>query len=310
MNMAIEAIPPFHYSSIVSRPPLAWPNGAQVAFAIVLSVEHYELAPPAGSFRPPTLPGGFGAGPYPDIRAFSHREYGNRVGYFRLASAIERLGLTASVAIDAGVAENCPALVDDVRSRGWEWIGHGLSVTQVISSTMTETQEVAYIDRSLAALEALFGERPAGWHGPEYGQSARTLRLLAERGLGYQLDWPNDEQPYWMTTPSGSIIALPMAIDFDDVFAHWHRKISMEQWCASLIDALETMTQREESARMIVLNLHPWLTGQPWRMSFVESLLAEIVGMRGIWFAGTGDIAAWYRQLNPFPPSPKGEELL
>lgn len=200
----------FSYKSkpITQRPPLVWPNGARLAFAVNVCVEHYELAPPKGSFQPPTLPGGFGKAPYPDFRSYSLREYGNRIGVFRVMDVLERHGLQASAAVDAFIARNRPYLVSALKSRACEIVGHGMAVTQVISENMSQTDERAYILSSLDALEQAFGVRPAGWHGPEYGESSRTPGLLAEHGLTYLLDWPNDEQPYQMSTAAGNLVAI------------------------------------------------------------------------------------------------------
>ncbi len=95
---------------ISARKPFRWPDGAAVAFAIVTCLETYEVAPPKGAFLPPNLPGGFGRAPYPDVRAFSQREYGQRVGIFRIIDALEKYKLKATAAIDAHTAEFLPFL--------------------------------------------------------------------------------------------------------------------------------------------------------------------------------------------------------
>jgi peptidoglycan/xylan/chitin deacetylase (PgdA/CDA1 family) len=271
-----------------------WPNDTAVAFAVLVSAEYYEMQPPGNAFAPPNVPGGFGRGPYPDFRVYTARAYGNRVGIFRLFDALDRHGLAATVAIDALTAQYCPAVVEHTRRRGWEIAGHGQSVTRVISSHMSEGEERDYIASSLDAIAAASGMRPVGWHGAEYGESARTPTLLAELGVKYLLDWPNDEQPYTMTTPAGPLTSVPVAVDCDDVFTHFHRRISVGRWARCVIEALDRLAE-DRSGRLLVLNLHPWLSGHPFRMSYVEEMLGEVARRKQVWATTTGAIAAYWR---------------
>ncbi len=290
----------FDSTPIVKRKAVAWPNGARLAVGIVVSIEQYEMAQAPGAFIPATLPGGMGRGPYPDFRSYSLREYGNRIGVFRVMEALDRHGLKATAAIDASVAVNKPVIASECVKRGWEIAAHGNAVTQVLSSKLDESQERAQIAEALKAIEKATGHKPAGWHGPEYGESARTPGLLAELGLEYVLDWPNDEQPYAMRTASGSLVSLPMLVDFDDVFAHWYRKLSMARWQRSIADALDWMIEDGKTRpRMLILNLHPWLIGQPWRISYLDAVLADLKQRQGVWCATAGEIASrWQEQAS------------
>jgi allantoinase len=282
---------------IVQRSQLAWPNGAQAACAIVISAEYYEMQPLANAFIPPNVPGGFGKGPYPDFRNYSARAYGNRVGIFRIFEALDRHSITASVAVDALTVKLCPQLFPHILKRDFEVIAHGESLTRVISSQMTETEERNYIRSSLQTIAAVTGTTPVGWHGPEYGESARTPALLAESGVKYVLDWPNDDQPIVMTTPKGSIISIPMLIDLDDVYAQFHRKISIARWRLCVEDAFAQIIADGEDGipRLLVINLHPWLSGHPFRIAHVDTLLETLSRLKdSVWLATTGEIAAWW----------------
>jgi allantoinase len=276
------------------RPAPRWPNDAAVAFAVLVSAEYYEMQPPEDAFIPANVPGGFGRGPYPDFRVYSARAYGNRVGIFRLFDALDRHGLAATVAIDALTAQYCPAVVEHTRRRGWEIAGHGQSVTRVISSHMSEAKERDYIASALDAIASASGRRPVGWHGAEYGESARTPTLLAELGVQYLLDWPNDEQPYTMTTPAGTVTSIPVAVDCDDVFTHFHRRIGVGRWAQCVVEALDRLAE-DGCGRLLVLNLHPWLSGHPFRVSYVEEMLQEVARRKEVWATTTGAIAAWWR---------------
>jgi peptidoglycan/xylan/chitin deacetylase (PgdA/CDA1 family) len=157
---------------------------------------------------------------------------------------------------------------------------------------MSENEERDYIRTSLDEIEKQSGVRPLGWHGPEYGESERTPEILAGLGVRYVLDWPNDEQPYLMTTEAGSIVSIPMALELDDVIAHYHRRISMKRWKQGVIDAIDQLSSDGcQNGRHLVLNLHPWLTGHPHRIGFLEELLAEVRERKDVWTTTTGQIA-------------------
>ena len=278
-------------SSIVSRPPLLWPNGARVAFAVVVSAEYYELQPAPTSFAPANVPGGFGRAPYPDVRAFSQRDYGNRVGIFRVIETLERLGVPASAALDAQVGARYPYVVQQLKRHGFDILGHGHAVTNVISNQMPEPEERSYIASALDTLQQASGVRPRGWHGPEYGESERTPALLAELGIEYVLDWPNDEQPFLMHTLCGPLVSLPMALELDDVIAMWHRRISAERWRQAVAEALDQLfLDGSHGGRHLILNLHPWLIGHPHRIGYLEEVLDDVRKREGVWIATTSAI--------------------
>ena len=288
----------FDSSPITARAAVAWPGGARLAVAIVVSIEQYEMAQEPGAFLPVTLPGGMGRGPYPDFRSYSLREYGNRIGVFRVMETLDRHGLRATAAIDASVATQKPVILRECMKRGWEIAAHGNAVTQVITAKLDEAQERALISAALDSLERATGTRPAGWHGPEYGESARTPGILAGLGVKYVLDWPNDELPYAMRTKAGSLVSLPMLVDFDDVFAHWYRKLTMARWQLSIKDALDWMIEDGKTRpRLLIVNLHPWLIGQPWRISYLDAVLADLKKREGVWCATAGEIAGCWRAL-------------
>jgi peptidoglycan/xylan/chitin deacetylase (PgdA/CDA1 family) len=283
----------------VRRSRFAWPDGARAACAIVVSAEYYEMQPPADAFIPPNLPGGFGRGPYPDFRNYSARAYGNRVGIFRIFAALEKYGLKASVALDALTAELCPQLLPHIARHGFGIVAHGQSVTRVISSRMSENEERDYVCATLDTIRARTGVKAVGWHGPEYGESRRTPGLLAMLGVKYVLDWPNDEQPFTMHTPHGPLTSIPMLIDLDDVYAQFHRKISAARWRTCVEDAVERIAAdgQDGMARLLVINLHPWLSGHPFRIGQVEAVFEALAKRTDVWLATTDEIAAyWTRQ--------------
>ncbi|HMN79719.1 MAG TPA: polysaccharide deacetylase family protein [Burkholderiaceae bacterium] len=287
------------------RAPLGWPAGKALALCLVVSLEYYELRQDPAQFVPPNLPGLFGRAPYPDVGSYSRRAYGNRVGFFRLADSLDRFGCAATAALDSSTARRCPAVVRRCLDSGWEIAAHGFAVNRVVSSRTTQEQERRLIADSVDVLTRTCGTRPVGWHGAEYGESADTPTLLAEAGFEYCLDWPNDEQPVAMQTGAGPLMSVPMSADLDDVNAHWHRRISMRRWAASVLEAVERLAEDgRQSGRLLALNLHPWLIGHPFRMSYVDELLDAITRRDDVWIATAGQAARWAAAAGDRSPAP------
>jgi allantoinase len=169
----------YDWSPLSRRGVLCWPEQARVAVGVLVNLEHTEWHPPEGSVQVVSSVGGLGARPFPDYTRLSHREYGHRVGIFRLLDVLEKYGMQATVAMDALTAEHYPYLVRHCLERGCEIIGHGISASQMITSKMSEAAERDYIETAIATLTQAIGQAPVGWFGPEYGESARTPQLLA-----------------------------------------------------------------------------------------------------------------------------------
>ena len=282
------------------RKVLRWPNNARVALAVIVNLEHMEWQPPEGTYQNPALSGGYGASPFPDVTRWSHREYGHRVGIFRLLDLLDKHGIKATVAMDLLTAQNYPYLVRHCQQRGCEIIGHGISVSQLITSNMTESEERDYIQSTIEGMTEATGAAPRGWLGPEYGESARTPGLLAQAGISYVCDWTNDEQPFPMKTPEGDLHALPVMLPLDDVSALWDRRVTIAKYVEMIKESFDTIYEEGESnGRLMVLNLRPWLSGQPFRVRYLAGALEYMMGHPDVWAATGSEIIDWYRANPP-----------
>jgi peptidoglycan/xylan/chitin deacetylase (PgdA/CDA1 family) len=263
---------------------------------VVVPLEHMEWQSPPGSFQVARLSGGSSPREFPDYARFSHREYGHRVGIFRLLDVLEKHGIRATVAMDVLTAEHYPYLVRHCLDRGCEIIGHGVSVSRMITSNMTEAEEREYIGSSLEALTKATGTAPRGWFGPEYGESDRTPQLLAEAGLDYVCDWANDEQPYPMTTGENPFFALPLLYELDDVVAISQKLMPVFDYERMLGESFDVLKEDgTANGRLMALNWHPWLVGQPFRIRCVDRALGYMLGQGGVWAATGSEIIDWYR---------------
>jgi len=170
----------------------------------------------------------------------------------------------------------------------------------MITSRMSEQEELEYIQTSVQALTRATGTAPVGWLGPESGESTRTPQLLAQVGLRYVCDWVNDEQPYALKVPQGELYALPIALPVDDVNALWDRRIDIDRYKDMLKETFETLySEGATNGRLLVLHLHPWLIGQPFRIGCLDEALGHMVHHQGVWAATGSEIIDWYRRHRP-----------
>lgn len=283
----------YDWSPLVERQTLRWPDDARMAMCVVVSLERMEWAPRSGAFQTATLYNR----PLPDYRGYSHREYGHRVGIFRVLDVLEKHGIRPTIAMDALTARHYPYLVEHCLKRGCEIIGHGIAISRVINSRMPEAEERDYIRASIDALTEATGGSPKGWLSPDYGESDRTPAILAESGIEYLCDWANDEQPYPMTTPKGSLVSLPLLLDLNDSFALAERGFPVHEYAGMIADACDTIhADAEETGRLLALNVHPWIMGQPFRIGYLDRALEHVMGKTEVWAASGSEIVQWYRE--------------
>ncbi len=284
------------WSPLGKRPVLRWPHGERLAVCLLVDLGHYEWAPPPGAFDPPTHVPPHSLNPYPDYVTVTFREYGHRIGIFRMMEVLDAHGVRATVPMDAYTAEHYPELVDACLARGWELIGHGITQRQAITNLMSESEEQAYIGESIAALERAAGVRPAGWLGPEHSQSARTLSILAESGIRYCCDLPNDEQPFRIRTATGELYALPCMIEIGDAMGHYNRKLALPRWAELVKETFDVMLEdAADTGLLLAFRLHPWCIGQSYRIRYLEEILAHMAQRTGAWLATGSEVIEWYR---------------
>ena len=290
----------YRYSALPDRPKLLWPNGNRLAFYVLLHLEYWELEPPKGVHTDPRFKGP--RGDYsPDYRYFTQREYGNRIGIFRIFDLLDRHGVKATVAANAGACERYPNLIAACLERGYEIAAHGDYQTRMITSDMEEVDERHVIERTTEIVEKAVGHRPTGWLGVDSNESTRTPQLLAEAGYDYQLDWPNDDQPYMMTTDP-TLVAVPNQMEWDDVNALWIRHVPNPRYPGLIGEAFRTLhAEGAKSGRLFSLPLHPWVVGQPHRVRYLAEALDDICRLGDVWQTTAGEIAQYYRSQRQVP---------
>lgn len=287
----------YDWSMLPQRPPVAWPDGARIALWIVPALEWFPLDMQGKPFKPP----GAMQTAYPDFRHYTLRDYGNRVGIFRIMQALERHGLRASVAMNAAVAVRYPALVQTCVQRGWEVIANGLDMDHLHHGGLAEEDERALIAQALAILRQASGQPVTGWLSPAKSQSWNTPDLLREAGIEYACDWVNDDMPYAMNTRAGTLHAMPHPIDIDDATILVQNHHTEDDFRDQLIDQFDLLYReaRPGDGRVMAISLHPWVIGQPYRIRALEEALAHIVGHRGVWSATGSEILQAWKAAQP-----------
>ena len=286
----------YAWSMLADRKPVCWPGGRRVAVWINVSLEHFPLNPVG---KPVKLPGSMTM-PYPDLRHFTLRDYGNRVGIYRFLDAFDRYGVNPSYAINACLVERCPAVFDAILERNAEIIGHSWSMDTPHAGGLDRDEEKALIGRSLEALRARTGRPVRGWLGPGKLQSANTPELLRAAGVEFFCDWVNDELPYPFRTDEGEIWSLPLSTEIEDRFVIMDNQHAEASWAQQVVDALDMLLAEsaEAGGRLLSLSLHPWVLGQPHRMKHLERVLDRVATDPAVWCAGPGQILEAYVASN------------
>ncbi|NHC62322.1 polysaccharide deacetylase family protein [Paenalcaligenes suwonensis] len=282
----------YEWSDLFERAPVQWPNQARVALWVTPILQWFPLNAPAKPFR---APGGLTM-PYPDFRHYSSRDYGNRVGIFRIMRVLKELGIPASVALNAAVAERYPALVQSLLKQDVELMAHGKDMGHVHHAELSEQDEAQLIASSVELLRRMSGQAVTGWLSPARSQSANTMDLLAAQGVRYSCDWANDDLPYAMKVTSGEHYAMPLAFETDDrvIFQEFHQ--NEDEWLTQIKDRFDVLYRESQQygGRVMSVPLHAWVSGVPFRIAKVREALEYMLGHSGVWAATGTDILDAY----------------
>lgn len=279
--------PRYGYGALPARPVYDWPGGTRLAVYLGLNLETFDFGSGLGAELAP-------GGPQPDILNYAWRDWGNRVGAWRIKAMLDALDLPASVLVNSRLYRDCPGLIEAFRARGDEIVGHGRTNAER-QGILGEAQERALIAEATDILTREEGRAPAGWLGPWISQSHRTPDLLAEAGYGYLLDWCHDDQPTWLATRGGGrILALPYPQELNDIPAIVARKATGRQFAEMIVDAFDEMLEQAGEAPLVMgIALHAYIVGQPQRLRPLRAALRHIAAHRErVWITTAGAIAA------------------
>lgn len=279
----------FEYSAIAKRRRWELPDGARVAVWITPNIEHFHYDKPAISLTPMT------ASLRPDVLNYAWRDYGARVGVWRLMEVLDRQGFVATAAVNAEACLHYPAIIEEGNRLKWEWMAHGENNSSLLTG-MPEDAERKIIANVIKTIARSTAKKPRGWLGPALTETDNTLDLLAEAGIDYVADWCNDEQPYTMKTRTRPIVAIPYTLEIGDIPVFLQHGGSGEDFQRMIVDQFDTLYEEGgRQPRVLSIALHPFLVGHPFRARYLDRALAHIRKRDAVWITTGSAIVDWYR---------------
>jgi allantoinase len=281
----------YDYSAIAKRPDYSFPDGRRLAVHFCLNLEHFSFGEGLGN--------DYGTNqPQPNVRSYAWRDYGNRVGAWRLLELAEAYDLPYGVLLNTALYDYCPELVAAFSDRGDEIVGHGRTNSER-QIDMSMAEERACLQEVSEAIERHEGKKPSGWLAPYVCQTQHTPELLKQAGYRYMMDWPIDDQPIWFRTADGPLLSIPYAHDLNDSLEVVTRRTSSQVLCENLIDQFDEMLA-ESARRPLVMGvvLHSFILGQPHRLRRFRSVVEHILKHRDrVWITRPGDICGFIESL-------------
>jgi peptidoglycan/xylan/chitin deacetylase (PgdA/CDA1 family) len=278
------------YSAIVDRPPLALPDGARVVVWTIVNLEVWDIA---GPMARQVLPAPTGVPLLPDVPNWSWHEYGMRVGFWRFHALYERLGIRPTLAINARVCVDYPRVAAACRDAGWEFMGHSYQQGPIHK----EEDQPAMVRRSIETLERFAGKRPIGWLGPGLTQTYDTPDHLAAAGIEYIGDWVYDDEPTEIETAHGPLVTLPYTVECNDIPMMIVQHHEAAYWTQKCIDAFDRYyAEGAQRAKIMALAIHPYISGQPFRIKYLEQVYDHVNRFPGVLHWNGEEILAWYRR--------------
>jgi len=281
----------YDYSAITRRPDYSWPEGKRLAVHLCLNVEHFSFGEGLGNDYAI-------AQPAPNVRSYAWRDYGNRVGAWRLIEFADHYQIPFAVLLNSALYDYCPELITAFAARGDEMVGHGRTNAER-QTEMALEEERRCIGEATAAIEKNWGRKPLGWLAPYIAQTHDSLDLLKEAGYRYMMDWSLDDQPVWFRTKHGRILSVPYAHELNDSVEVVSRKTGSEELCNNMIAQFDELLA--ESARrplVMPIVLHSFVLGQPYRVHHFRRVIEHILRHRDqIWLTRPGDICEYIEGL-------------
>lgn len=270
----------YEWRIAAAGPRYKWPQSCSVALLVVMPLEFFPLNPSGKPFKHP----GAMVTPYPDLRHYTSRDYGNRVGAFRILSCLAEAGVKATVPVNGALLTRIRPLIDAIRDGGHEIAAHGWDTDAIHWSGLDEAKEREYIARTCDAFDAA-GLKPRSWLSPARQQSFVTLDLVREAGFDVCLDWESDKVPLKMTTSHGPIWSVPLMNELDDRMLLIARTQSEEEWGRQIVEAVDYTDSIaiDEAGGVVSFTLTPYITGQPFRVAPMRALLNRLGKDKRVW---------------------------
>lgn len=275
----------YEYIPAIKRKRISWPNKATLALWVCPNIEYFHFDKPIR---------GSGSSHVPDIQGYSLRDYGARVGVYRLMEVFDKHGLRASVLLNAEVCQQYPQIIAEGNKRRWEWLGHGETNSRDMSG-YPDTEERDVILGIKNTIRKATGKTPKGWLGPGLIETFNTPDHLAAEGFEYVCDWACDDQPVPMRVKSGRMIVVPYEQGINDMRLFVRANFTPEQYYRMVCDQFDTLYRESRGGgKVMALPLHPFVMGLPFRIKYLDKALEYICSHAGVWKTTGWEIADWY----------------
>ncbi len=291
--------PRYDFEPIICREPVRFPKGERLAVLIYVNIEHVPFGSTAlaHAIYPGTLQFS------PDILNHGWRDYGNRVGLWRIMDAMDKHGFRGTVNLNSDVCREYPQIIREGNARKWEWGAQGDNNTS-IPTLMQEDEERSFIGRNVGIIEEATGMRPKGWLSMALAESLHTPDLLAEAGIEYVSNYTHDELPVPLRVKKGSLLTMPYTLEINDVPTIMVKGASAEVFGRMIRDQFDVLyAEGETRPRIMSISVHPFISGHPFRMKHIEAALGYVTSHRDVWLTTGVEINNWYRAnyLNRLP---------
>jgi allantoinase len=276
------------YSAIVDRPRLELPGGARLAVWTIVNVEEWsiERAMPRMVLSPP-----LGQPLLPDLPNWAWHEYGMRVGFWRFVEVLKNFNVKATLAINGSVCKSYPRVAKAALEAGWEFMGHGYVQRPMHH---VEDQKKNILD-TVEAIRTFTGKPPRGWESPGLTETYDTIDWLAEAGIEYVADWVLDDQPCVIQTATRPVVSIPYTVEMNDIAMMALQNHPSSEWLRRGIDQFDRLyAEGEKSARVMAISVHPYITGVPHRIAYLERLYEYIRQRPGVLMWTGEQILDWY----------------
>ncbi len=283
----------YDFLPIIDRKQIKWPNGAKVALWVGPNIEYFHIDKPIPSTSTTV----------PSVLGYTLRDYGSRIGVFRIMELLDKHGLKASVLLNADVCEYQPKIIEEGKKRNWEWLGHGLTNNTRMTDYPAE-EERNVIHRVKDKITKATGVAPKGWLGPGWAETFNTLDHLAAEGFDYVCDWGCDDQPFPIRVRTGKMISVPYR-GINDLPLLADNHFPPQAYLQAACDGFDTIyRQSERIPSVFTVGLHPYITGASHVIKYLDKALEYMLSHEGVWKTTAGEIASWYYEHYYEDPGP------
>jgi allantoinase len=293
--VSLQPNPRYSYWPITQPAAYRWPDSSRLAVYVALNVEQYRFG--EGMIEE-LVPGGL----QPDVLNYSWCDYGTRVGVWRILDALEEFHIPVTLLVNTDLYQTCPVVVEAFRKRGDEIAAHGRTNSER-QGGMTESAERELIDEATRAIEKHEGEAPKGWLSPWISETGVTPDLLKAAGYRYVLDWCSDDQPFWLRTSAGLLLAVPYPQELNDSSTVIGRYTGMGEFADMIVDQIDEMLEQSVGQPLVMgIALHAHISGQPFRLRRLRRVFSQLDARRKeYWLTHAGSIAEHAAAQLPVP---------